>query len=70
MQYNKKCFFKHSINMTNPQLNEIEQIERDINLLQDKLKKLKNEKKRIAKMPKGSKRIAKKNKIHKKNKAN
>ena len=56
--------------MTNPQLNEIEQIERDINLLQDKLKKLKNEKKRIAKMPKGSKRIAKKNKIRKKNKAN
>ena len=40
--------------MTNPQQNEIEneieQFNKDINLLQDKLKKLKNEKRQISKM--------------------
>ena len=53
--YKKKFFFTHCISMSNPQQNEIKQFERDINLLQDKLKKLKNEKKRIAKMQNGSK---------------
>ena len=37
----KKCFFTYSINMCNPSQNEIEQFQRDINLLQDELKQLK-----------------------------
>ena len=48
--------------MSNTQQNELDQFKRDINLLPDKLEKLKNEKERITKMPNGSKRIAKKKK--------
>ena len=61
----KKKFFTHSINMSNPQQNETEQFKRDINLLQDKLKRLKkqnllqNGKKKIAKTQNGPKQIAK-----------
>ena len=51
--------------MSNPQQNETEQFKRDINLLQDKLKRLKkqsllqNGKKKIAKTQNGPKQIAK-----------
>ena len=55
--------------MTSPQQNEmqyeIEQFDKDINLLQDKLKKLKNEEWWISKMKNGPKKIAKNDKIHK-----
>ena len=58
--------------MTNPQQNEIEneieQFNKDINLLQDKLKKLKNEKKANFKNENGPKKIAKNNKMHKEKK--
>ena len=58
--------------MSSPQQNEIpneiEQFNKDINLLLDKLKKLKNEEGWISKMKNGPKRIAKKNKIHKEKK--
>ena len=37
----KKFFFTYSINMCNPSQNEIEQFQRDINLLHDELKQLK-----------------------------
>ena len=56
--------------MTNPQQNkvqnEIEQIKKYINLLQDKLKKLKNGPKRITQTKDGLKQIAKINKIQSK----
>ena len=45
--------------------NEIEKFNKGINLVQDKLKKFKNEKRGISKMQNGSKKIAKRNKIHK-----
>ena len=47
--------------------NEIGQFNKDINLLQDKLKKLKNEERRIS-MKNGPKKFAKNNKIHKEKK--
>ena len=37
----KKFLLRYSINMCNPSQNEIEQFQRDINLLQDELKQLK-----------------------------
>ena len=56
--------------MTNPQQNkeqnEIEQFKKYINLLQDKLKKLKNRPKRITQTKDGLKQIAKINKIQSK----
>ena len=56
--------------MTNPQQNkvqnEIEQFKKYINLLQDKLNKLKNGQKRITQTKDGLKQIAKINKIQSK----
>ena len=53
--------------MTNPQQNkvqsEIKQFGKDINLVQDKLKQLKNEKKLIAKTKYRQKQITKRNKM-------
>ena len=47
VEQHKKFFLWWSMNMTNPQQNkihnEIEQSNKDINLLQDKLKNIKNE---------------------------
>ena len=37
----KSFFFTYIINVCNPSQNEIEQFQRDINLLQDELKQLK-----------------------------
>ena len=63
----KKTSLAHSIKMVNPQQseidNEIEQFNKDINLLQCKLKKLKDERKQATKTKDRQKRIAKMNKI-------
>ena len=56
-------FFRQGINMSNWQQNEIEQLKKDTNLLQDELKQLKTEERWIAKLRDRQNRIAKKKKI-------